>query len=102
MRKFVLSAFAVALTTALALAGEVTFLAFDKAKGELKVKDGAEVKTYKITAKTVFKSGDMTIKKQENGPTRLEKMKPEKGKFTLTADKDEVTEIKFAAPKKDK
>ncbi len=101
MRKFVLSAFAVALTTALALAGEVNFVAYDKEKKELKVKEGDKEKTYKLGDKVAFKNGDKDVKDKSKAMERFEKMKTG-AKFELTADKDEVTEIKFAAPKKDK
>lgn len=99
MRKFVLSAVALMLTLGLTLAGEVMFVSYDKEKKELKVKDGDKEKTYKITESTTFKNGDKEIKKKENALTRLEKMKANV-KFDLTAEKDDVTEIKFAAPKK--
>lgn len=101
MRKFVLAVFAVVLTTALALAGEVKFVAYDKEKKELKVKDGDTEKTYKLGDKTAFKTGDKDVKDKGKAMGRFEKMKAG-AKFDLTADGGEVTEIKFAAPKKDK
>lgn len=100
MRKFMLSVFALAVSVSLGLAGEVTFVAFDAEKKELKVKDGDAEKTYKITDKTAFKNGDKDAKR-DNALTRLGKMKA-KTKFELTAEKDEVTEVKFPAAKKDK
>lgn len=100
MRTFVLSLLALALTAGLTLAGEVVFLSYDKEKKELKVKDGDKEKTYKITDKTAFKNGDKDIKDKSRATERLEKAKADKTKFELTADKDEVTEIKFPAAKK--
>jgi hypothetical protein len=102
MRTFVLAVFALALSVGASLAAPVTFLAYDKEKKELKVKDGDKEKTYRITDKTAFKNGDKDIKKQENALGRLEKAKADKLKFELTATGDEATEIKFAAAKKDK
>lgn len=101
MRKFVLSAFALALTTALTLAGEVNFVAYDKDKKELKVKEGDKEKTYKIGDKVTVKNGDKDVKDKGKALERFEKMKAGT-KFELTASSDEVTEIKFTAPKKDK
>ncbi len=72
MRKFVLSAFAVALTTALALAGEVHFVAYDKEKKELKVKEGDKEKTYKISDKTAVKNGDKDVKDKGKALERFE------------------------------
>jgi len=100
MRKLLLTAFAVLASATLSLAGEVTFVSYDKDKKELKVKEGADEKVYTVTDKTVFKNGDKDIKKQETGVTRLEKLKA-KAKFEITAEKETATEIKFAA-KKDK
>lgn len=102
MRKFLLAALALTLSFGLTLAGEVMFVSYDKDKKELKVKEGDKEKVYKITDSTTFKNGDKEVKNKENATARLEKMKP-KVKFELTADdKENVTEIKFPAPKKDK
>ena len=101
MRKFVLAAFALAVSVSLTLAGEVTFLAYDKEKKELKVKEGDAEKTYKITDKTAFKNGDKDIKDKSKGIERLTKANA-KTKLEVTAEKDEVTEVKFIAAKKDK
>jgi hypothetical protein len=100
MRKLLLTAFAVLASAGLSLAEEVTFVSYDKDKKALKVKEGTAEKVYTLTDKTVFKNGDKEIKKQENGFTRLEKLKAD-AKFEITADKETVSEIKFAA-KKDK
>jgi hypothetical protein len=103
MRKLVFAAVALALSAGLALAGEVKFVAYDKEKKELKVKDGTAEKVYKLTDKTVFKNGDKEVKEANRAKAmeRFEKMKPDT-KFELTADKEAVTEVKFVAAKKDK
>lgn len=103
MRKYVLAAVACLFTVGLALAGEVTFLSFDKEKNELKVKDGDDTKTYKVNDKTKFKSvtkdGDKDVP-NEKGVEQLSKMNDNekakgKAKIEITTDKDNVTEIKM-------
>ncbi|MEO2088830.1 MAG: hypothetical protein ABGY75_04945 [Gemmataceae bacterium] len=49
----------------------------------------------------MFKTGGKEVKDEGKAIERFEKMKAG-AKFDLTADGGEVTEIKFAAPKKDK
>lgn len=100
MRQSLLAAFVVFVSASLSLAGEVMFVSYDKDKKSLKVKEGDAEKVYTLTDKTVFKNGEKEIKKAETGFSRLEKMKAD-AKFDLTAEKETVTEIKFAA-KKDK
>lgn len=95
MRKFVLASLTLLLTLGLTIAAQVRFVSYDADTKELKVTEGDEEKTYKITDKTVFKTGDKETK-SESGIRRLSKMKA-KSKFELTAEKDEVTEIKFPA-----
>ena len=108
MRKYVLAAVACVFTVGLALAGEVTFLSFDKDKNELKVKDGDDTKTYKVSDKTKFsRTGkDGTAKDIDNakGVEQLTKMNDDdkakgKRKMDITTDKDNVTEIKFKGGK---
>ena len=101
MRKFLLALTALAVSAGFALAGEVKFVSYDKEKKELKVKDGDAEKVYKLGDKTAFKNGDKDVKDKSKAMERFEKMKAG-AKFELTADKDEVTEVKFAAAKKDK
>ena len=91
-------------TVGLALAGEVTFLSYDKDKKELKVKDGDDTKTFKVTDKTTFKRGEKDVS-NEKGIEALEKMNDNektkgKAKFEITTDKDNVTEIKMKGGKK--
>jgi hypothetical protein len=97
MRKFVLAMLTMLLTLGLTIAAQVTFVSFDAEKKELKVKDGDDEKTYKVTDKTTFKTGDKDTP-AEKGLTRLGKMKA-KAKFDVTVEKDTVTEVKFPAPK---
>ncbi len=99
MRKLMLSVCALFCSIGLVLAGEVTFVKFDKEKKEVTVKDGDKESTYKITDKTTFKAGDKDVPSEKALP-RFEKMKEGKTKFDLTAEKDTVTEIKFPAKKK--
>ena len=103
MRKYVLAAVACIFTVGLALAGEVTFLSYDKEKKELKVKDGDDTKTFKVTDKTTFKragkDGDKDVD-HAKGVEALEKMNDNekakgKAKLEITTDKDTVTEIKM-------
>ena len=103
MRKYVLAAVACLFTVGLALAGEVTFLSFDKDTKELKVKDGDDTKTYKVSDKTTFKRGDKDVT-NDKGIESLTKMNDNektkgKAKFEITTDKDKVTEIKFKGKK---
>jgi heterodisulfide reductase subunit C len=98
MRKFALAITALCCTFGLVLAGEVVFVKFDKEKKELTVKEGDKEKTYKITDKTVFKRGDKDVPAEKALPA-FEKMKEGKSKFELTAEKDNVTEIKMAGKK---
>lgn len=97
MRKLLLALLAVAVSAGFALAGEVTFVSFDKTKHELKVKDGKDEKTYKVGDKTKFKSGDKDVKHDE-GVAMLEKLKADT-KLEVTADKSDATEVKFSAAK---
>lgn len=97
MRKLILAALAVVLSAGFALAGEVSFVSYDKTKHELKVKDGKDEKTYKVGDKTKFKSGDKDVK-HDDGVAMLEKLKADT-KLEVTADKGDATEVKFAAAK---
>jgi hypothetical protein len=97
MRKFVLAALTLIFSLGLTIAAQVTFVSFDAEKKELKVKDGDEEKTYKITDKTTYKTGDKETP-AEKGVARLGKLK-DKAKLEVTVEKDTITEIKFAAPK---
>jgi len=108
MRKYVLAAVACMFTVGLALAGDVVFLSYDKDKKELKVKDGDDTKTFKVTDKTTFKrtGKDGTDKDVPNdkGIEALEKMDGNekakgKAKLNITTDKDTVTEIKMKGGK---
>lgn len=101
MRKILFAAVAALLSVGLSLAGEVKFVAYDKEKKELKVKDGDAEKTYTLTDKVAIKNGDKDVKEKgkDKALERFEKMKAGT-KFELTADKENVTEIKFAAAKK--
>jgi len=99
MRKFVLAAIAAAFSVGLALAGEVTFVKFDKDAKKLTVKEGDKESTYLITDDTKVKMGDKEGK-LENAMKAFDKMKEGKSKFEVTTDKDKVTEIKFKEAKK--
>jgi len=99
MRKLMLSVCALFCSIGLVLAGEVTFVKFDKEKKEVTVKDGNKEMTYKITDKTTFKAGEKDVDSEKALP-RFEKMKEGKSKFDLTAEKDTATEIKFSKGKK--
>jgi hypothetical protein len=105
MRKFVLAAMALVCTFGLVIAGEVTFVKFDKEKKEVTVKDGDKETTYKITDKTTFKrvgkDGDKDVP-ADAAMKMMEKMPEGKAKFELTAEKDEVKEIKMKGRMKDK
>ncbi|HEY1191870.1 MAG TPA: hypothetical protein VGE74_29835 [Gemmata sp.] len=52
------------LLTGLALGGEVTLVRYDKESKELRVKEGDQEKTYKVTTKTKFSAVD------KNGNTK--------------------------------
>lgn len=104
MRKFMLAALALFVSVGLTLAGQVTFLGYDKDKKELKVKDGDKEKTLKVTSDTKFKRGDMDVP-SDKGMAALEKMDSNekskgKAKLEVTTDGDKVTEIKMTAGKK--
>jgi hypothetical protein len=104
MRKFVLAAVALMFTFGIALAAEVTFLSYDKDTKELKVKDGDKEKTYKITDKTTFKTGDKDYE-AEKGIDRLTKMNENektkgKAKIDVTGEGGKATEVKFPMRKK--
>jgi hypothetical protein len=104
MRKFLLAALALFVSVGLTLAGQVTFLGYDKDKKELKVKDGDKEKTLKVTGDTKFKRGDMDLA-NDKGIMALEKMADSdkakgKAKIEVTTDGDKVTEIKMTAGKK--
>jgi len=99
MRKLIIAALSLMLSTGLLLAAEVVFVSFDKEKKELKVKDGDKEMTYKITDKTTYKAGDKDVP-ADKALESFGKMKEGKSKFEITADKDVATEIKFKAKKK--
>lgn len=99
MRKLILAALAVALSAGFSLAGEVTFVSYDKVKHEVKVKDTKEEKTFKVTDKTKFKSGDKELKAAD-GMAMLEKLKAD-DKLEVVGEKGDATEVKFAVAKKD-
>jgi hypothetical protein len=104
MRKFMLAALALFVSVGLTLAGQVTFLGYDKDKKELKVKDGDKEKTLKVSSDTKLKRGDMDVD-SEKGMAALEKMEGNektkgKAKLEVTTDGDKVTEIKMTAGKK--
>jgi hypothetical protein len=99
MRKFALAAAALFCTFGLALAADVVFVKFDKEKKELTVTEDGKEKTYKITDKTTFKTGDKDTPAEKALP-RFDKAKEGKTKFSLTAEKDTATEIKFPEYKK--
>jgi len=104
MRKFALAVAALVACVGLSIAAEVVFLGYDKEKKELKVKDGDDTKTYKVTDKTTFKRGEDEVS-NEKGIANLEKMDGNekakgKAKLDITVEKDEVKEIKMKARKK--
>jgi hypothetical protein len=103
MRKFITAALALFVCVGLTLAGQVTFLGYDKEKKELKVKDGDKEKTLKVSSDTKFKRGDMDVDNAK-GMEALEKMDGNekvkgKGKLDVTTDGDKVTEIKMQGKK---
>jgi hypothetical protein len=99
MRKFALGLAALVFSIGLVIAGEVTFVKYDTDKKELTVKDGDKEKVLKITDKTTFKAGDKDVP-SDKALERLGKSKEGKTKLEVTTDKDNVTEIKFQAKKK--
>lgn len=104
MRKFMLAALAMFVSASLIIAGEVTFLGYDKEKKELKVKDGDKEKVLKVSDDTKFKRGDKDVD-TEKGLKTLEKMNENekakgKMKFDVTVDGDKVKELKMAEGKK--
>jgi ribosomal protein S4E len=105
MKKFLLATLVAFALATLAQAGDVLFVSYDKEKKTLKVKeskDDKEAKSYTVSDKTTYKTGDKDMK-AEKGAERLEKLK-EGAKLSVTLDKETVTEVKFAAgkPKADK
>ncbi len=99
MRKLILATLVLVLSAGFTLAGEVVFVSFDKTKNEVKVKDGKEEKTYKVTDKTKFKSGDKDLK-ADDAMAMLERMKAD-DKLEVTGDKGDATVVKFVAARKD-
>jgi hypothetical protein len=108
MRKFALAATAFCVFVGVTLATEVVFLGYDKEKKELKVKEDDKEKTYKVTDKVTFKTitkdGDKDLDNAK-GIERLEKMDGNekikgKAKIEITADKDELKEVKIKGGKK--
>ena len=100
MKKFLLATLMVFAMVGVTLAADVLFVSYDKDKKTLKVKeskDDKEPKSYTVSDKTTFKSGEKDIK-AEKGAERLEKLKAG-AKLSVTLDKETVTEVKFAAPK---
>jgi len=103
MRKFALAATAFFFCVGMTIAAEVVFLGYDKDKKELKVKDGDNDKTYKVTDKTTFKRGDKDVDNAK-GLEALDKMDGNdkvkgKAKLDITVEKDEVKEIKMKGKK---
>jgi ribosomal protein S4E len=100
MKKFLLATLVAFAAATLAQAGEVLFVSYDKEKKTIKVKeskDDKEAKTYTVSDKIVYKNGDKDMK-AEKGATKLEGLK-EGAKFTITLDKENVTELKFVSAK---
>lgn len=99
MRKLIVAALSLMLTTGLLLAAPVLFVSYDKDKNELKVKDGDKEMTYKLNDKTTYKAGDKEVPadKVEKAFGRL---KTGESKIEVTAEKDVATEVKFTAKKK--
>jgi len=102
MNKTTLLATAVALLLAgVANAADVFFVSYDKEKKSITVKeskDAKENKTYTMADKVTYTNGDKAMK-DEKATAKLEALK-EGNKLTITAEKDKVSEIKFAAKKK--
>ncbi|WP_439621242.1 hypothetical protein [Gemmata sp.] len=98
MRKFALSALALASTLGLALAGEVEFVKFDKEKKELTVKEGAKEATYAVTDDTKVKRGDRDAK-LENVLKYFDEKAKAGAKFEITTKDRAVTEIKLPGKK---
>lgn len=101
MRKFVLSAVAMAFTVGLALAVPAAVVKLDGDKLTVKEgKKGEEVeKTYKLGDKVKYSVGDKEYD-AEKGKARIQKMADAgKGKVDITVEGEEITAVKFAAPK---
>ncbi len=103
MRKFVLAAIATVFTVGLALAADVVFVKYDKDTSKLTVKEGDKESTYTVTDATkvivVDKDGKETEGKIENAKKAFDKMKEGKSKFSVTVDKEKITEIKMKGKK---
>ena len=100
MKKLVLAMLSLFTATGLVLAAAVVVVKFDADKKEITVKEGDDEKTYKITDKTTFKSGEKEVKsefalKLLSNPKAAGKLKVE-----ITAEKDTATEIKLPERKK--
>ena len=94
MNKTTLLATAVALLLAgVANAADVFFVSYDKEKKSITVKESKDAKENKT-----YTNGDKAMK-DEKATAKLEALK-EGNKLTITAEKDKVSEIKFAAKKK--
>ena len=99
MRKFVLSALALFVCIGLTIAGEATFVKWDKEKKELTVKEDDKEATYKITDDTKIKMDDKDVE-QDKALPRFEKMKEGKSKMEITVKDGKLTEIKMKKGKK--
>jgi len=106
MRKLLLALCAMFLMAGLVVAVEVTVVSYDKETKELKVKEGDDTKTYKITDKTKF---TVTDGKGENAKEAtyeaFEKRATGKGgkkgvRLDIKTDKDTVTEATWKMGKK--
>lgn len=105
MRKMLLALAIMFFMTGLVVAAEVVAISYDADKKEFKVKEGDAEKVYKVTDKTKFTTTDQ---KGENAKevkiedfAKRAKGKDGKGggKFEITTDKDEITEVKWKAGK---
>lgn len=104
MRKLLLALVAMFFMAGLVVAVEVTVVSFDKEKKELKVKEGDDVKVYKIGDKTKL---TVTDAKGENAKevdyAAFEKrFSKGKGKVEIKTDKDTITELTWKAGGKKK
>src|SRR5947209_3846787 len=104
MRKFAMAVAALFACVGLVMAAEVTFVSYDKEKKELVVKDGDKETTYKVGDKVTFKMGDKDLESAK-GIEMLEKWGGDekakgKRKLDVTAEKDELKEIKYTPRKK--
>jgi hypothetical protein len=101
MRKFVLSAVALLVTVGLTLAAQVTLVKYDAEKKVLTVKDKEDKEVeYKITDKTVFKSGDKDVPFEAAAKVLGNPKAAGKLKLDVTNDKDVLTEVKLPERKK--